>query len=162
MKRLMAFLLVCVLAFSSTLALADDTVMFEPTELSTVAELLGYTKPSEWTAQSKTRAVFSIVIYLDYLKETGTDSSKADIDWEKNTFVIENSDTLGFVYCEKDGKYKALFYIPGSGRAGYDPSFSMSSDETVLPAVLKKAGCSVYQNSAEDMVLVLETLAGDN
>lgn len=168
MKRLVALLLVCVLALSSTLALADENEIstFTPESLKMVEESQGYTKFGDWLSTSATRAVFSILIYSEYLKATGDEMDLENVDWEKNTFVIANSSTIGFVYCEKDGEYKALYYIPTSGIAGYDPSFSMGSDETVLETVLKNAGFLVYQNSVGDMEDVVEVLieasSGDN
>lgn len=168
MKRLVALLLVCVLALSSTLALADENELFTftPEAVGTIGESQGYTKPSDWTSMSSARAVFSIFIYYDYLKVTGAEMNLENVDWEKNTFVIADSSIIGFVYCEKDGEYKTLFYIPSLGIAGYDPSLSMGSDETVLKTVLKNTDYTVYQNSVEDMANVVialtETLSGDN
>ena len=158
MKRLVALLLVCVLALSSTLALADENEIstFTPELVQTIAESQGYTKPSDWTAYSYTRAVFSVLVYLDYLSAS---SSSSDVDWDKTTYVFENDNTLGFAYCNEDGAYKMLLYFPDLEAGTYSQTNSYENTPAEIKKMLEMTEYTVYENSAEDMVSVMNTIA---
>ena len=163
MKRLVAFLLVCVMVFSATMAWAADDneiITFEPTLILEIADSEGYTKPSDWTKNADTRAVFSVLLYLDYLSSIDDQTSSMEADWDKPTFVFWSDDNLiGFSFCNKEGNYRVLMHLIDSKQAAYNPAMDYSMTPSDAKEVLEMMGCTVRENDMDAMVKVINAIA---
>ena len=163
MKRLGAFLLVCVLAFSSVAALGEEDgyVPFSPTTLVKFAKELGYTTTQDWTGNSLTRALFSMVVYVDSLVDQNI--SEIDLDLQQNSFVFIQDDqtSMGLAYCNKNGEYKVIFFYPDSNLAVYNPTYSVSGSASTVKASMESLGWTVYTNSQEDLKTVVDIMSGN-
>ena len=178
MKRLVAFLLVCVMAFSATMALAEEdiSIPFTVNLVPGLAEQYSYTTPSDWVSSVSSRAMFSIIVLLDYsiyLDTTTDESVKSDVttffpDFEKPSYVFffqekggdffaEN--TVGYAFCAQDGEYKALTYTAAENTGAYYPTLFSQLDGTQTRDVLDALGAMVFENDKEELSKVINTVA---
>ena len=179
MKRLVAFLLVCVMAFSATMALAeaDISIPFTVNLVPGLAEEYSYTTPIDFVSSVSSRAMFSIVVLLDYtiyLDTTTDESVKSDVDvttfypdFEKPSYVFffqekvgdffaEN--TVGFAFCAQDGEYKALTYTAAENTGAYYPTLFSQLDGTQTRDVLDIMGAMVFENDKEELSKVADVV----
>ena len=164
MKRLVAFLLVCVLAFSSVAALGeeDDSVVFSPSDLLLFADELGYTTTQDWTGNSVARALFSIVVYADYMSNQNASNSDIDIDFKQDSFVFVNADqtSVGFAYSNTKGQYRIILFYPDAKLAAYSRTKTFDFSASTIKA-MESIGYTVYTNNLEDLTEVTNILAGE-
>ena len=162
MKRLGAFLLVCVLAFSSVAALGeeDGTVAFSPTSLLHIAESFEYTTVQDWTSNSFARAMFSMFVYVDSLMDQNTSEIDMDLQQDSFVFVEDDQTSMGLAYCNKSGQYKLILFYPAEKLAVYSRTKSLDLSTTIAKASLESLGWTVYTNSQEDIKTVINTMSG--
>ncbi len=165
MKRLVAFLLVCVLAFSSVAALGeeDDSVVFSPSDLLLFADELGYTTTQDWTGNSVARALFSIVVYADHLSNQNASNSDIDIDFMQDSFVFVDADqtSVGLAYSNTKGQYRIILFYPDTKLAAYSRTNTFDFSASTMKASIESVGCTVYTNNLEDLTEVTNILAGE-
>ena len=164
MKRLVAFLLVCVLAFSSVAALGeeDDAVVFSPSDLLLFADELGYTTTQDWTGTSFARALFSIVVYVGQVSNQNASYSDIDIDFKQDSFVFVNADqtSVGFAYSNTKGQYRIILFYPDTKLAVYSRTGTFDVSASTLMARLESIGCTTYINNVEDLGKIANIMAG--
>ena len=165
MKRLGAFLLVCVMAFSSVAALGDedDTVEFSPSTLLWLADELGYTTTQDWTGNAVARALFSIVVYADYLSNQNVSNSDIDIDFKQDSFVFVDADktSVGLAYSNTKGQYRIILFYPDTKLAVYSRTGTFDVSASTLMARLESIGCTTYINNVEDIRKIANIMAGE-
>lgn len=121
---------------------------------SSYVDVFGYTT-AEWFANEKTRAVFTVYLYMDYVAYTGRQMDGAFLN--KKSFVARNGTTVAAFVPHKED-YLAFYYVPSSKSATYQIYKGVSASG--FKKALDELGWKYYENDIDSIADVVELLAG--